>query len=227
MMKNIYIVPLAIIFAGALIGGGLAYGLSRIGSGTSSSSLPKISELVKLDLEKFHKCLETNRYVEKVESDLQDAIAAGGGGTPYTVFIDQKGNTLGISGAQPYENIKSMIDASLKGKTLPFQKIYLREVTQADHVRGEFNAPLTFVEYSDTECPFCKRFHETMQNVIKEYPGKVRWIYRHFPLVQLHPKAPKEAQATECAGEQGRFWEYLDRLFEVTPSNNNLDLSQL
>ena len=71
-----------------------------------------------------------------------------------------------------------------------------------------------------------------MQRLIQEYGrnGQVAWIYRHFPLDQIHSKARKEAQATECANELGgntKFWAYVDRLFEVTPSNNNLDLGEL
>jgi protein-disulfide isomerase len=102
-----------------------------------------------------------------------------------------------------------------------------------DHVRGNPNAPIKIVEYSDTECPFCKRFHFTMQQVVDEYgkSGKVAWVYRHFPLDQLHPiKARNEATALECANELGgndKFWAYADRLFEITPSNNNLDPAEL
>lgn len=103
-------------------------------------------------------------------------------------------------------------------------------VTSADHIRGNPDALVKIVEYSDTECPFCKAFHSTMQRIVDEYDGKVAWIYRHFPLDQLHPKADKEAEALECAGELGgddAFWRYTDRLFEVTPSNNGLDLAEL
>ncbi len=105
-------------------------------------------------------------------------------------------------------------------------------VTSADHIRGDANAPVKVVEYSDTECPFCKRFHTTMQQLVDEYGknGKVAWVYRHFPLDQLHPKARKEAEATECAAELGgndKFWSYLDRLMEITPANNGLDLAEL
>lgn len=105
--------------------------------------------------------------------------------------------------------------------------IVMRAVTAQDHVRGDMNAPLTIVEYSDLECPFCKRFHTTMQQVMQEYAGKVKWVYRHFPLEQLHSKAPKEAEAAECAAEQGKFWEFVDRLMEVTPANNGLDPAEL
>jgi protein-disulfide isomerase len=105
-------------------------------------------------------------------------------------------------------------------------------VSKEDHIRGNFDASVKIVEYSDTECPFCKRFHTTMQQVVDEYgkSGKVAWVYRHFPLDQLHSKARKEAEATECAAELGgndKFWEYLDRLMEVTPANNGLDPAEL
>jgi len=103
----------------------------------------------------------------------------------------------------------------------------VREVTAEDHIRGATNAKVTVVEYSDLECPFCKRFHTTVQQLIAEYPNDVRWVYRHAPLVQLHSKATKEAEATECAGEQGKFWELTDKIFEATPANDGLNLADL
>ena len=105
-------------------------------------------------------------------------------------------------------------------------------LTAGDHIRGNPNAPIKIVEYSDTECPFCKRFHDTMKQVMDEYgkDGKVAWVYRNFPLDQLHSKARNEATALECAGDQGgndKFWQYTDRLYEITPSNNGLDPAEL
>lgn len=103
-------------------------------------------------------------------------------------------------------------------------------VSSSDHIRGDINAPVKIVEYSDTECPFCKRFHTTMQQVVAEYGNKVAWVYRHFPLDSLHAKARSEAVALECAGEQGgneKFWAYTDRLYEITPSNDGLDAAEL
>ncbi len=101
-----------------------------------------------------------------------------------------------------------------------------------DHLRGDPKAALTVVEYSDLECPFCKVFHETMLNVYKTYgnDGKVAWVYRHFPLDTIHPKARVEARAAECAAEVGgrdAFWSYIDGIFAITPSNNRLELDQL
>ena len=106
----------------------------------------------------------------------------------------------------------------------------MRPITPEDHIRGNPNAPVKIVEFSDLECPFCKVFHGTMKQAIKEYGDRVAWVYRHFPLDSLHPKARKEAEATECANELGgpvKFWTYIDRLFEVTPSNNGLALEEL
>lgn len=102
-------------------------------------------------------------------------------------------------------------------------------ISLKDHIRGNQNAPVKIVEYSDFECPFCKRFHGTMQQVMNEYgkSGKVAWVYRHFPLDSIHSKARAEAIAAECAGELGgndAFWRYTDRFFELTPSNDQTDV---
>ncbi|PJA90220.1 MAG: hypothetical protein CO137_00830 [Candidatus Magasanikbacteria bacterium CG_4_9_14_3_um_filter_32_9] len=96
-----------------------------------------------------------------------------------------------------------------------------------DNIRGNKNAKVTIVEYSDLECPFCKRFHATMLDVMKNFDDNVRWVYRHFPLDSLHSQARAEANASECAGEQGKFWEFIDLIIEVTPSNNGLNLAKI
>lgn len=103
-------------------------------------------------------------------------------------------------------------------------------ISSADHMRGNISAPITIVEYSDLECPFCKVFHATMKQVLAEYGDEVRWVYKHFPIDSRHSKADKEAEAAECAGELGgndAFWAYIDKVFEITPSNNGLDLALL
>ena len=135
-----------------------------------------------------------------------------------------------IAGAVFYSNKGKVLDKNTG--TVAEEKIELAPISDKDHIFGNPNAPIVFVEYSDTECPFCKRFHETMNQVMSEYgkDGRVAWVYRQFPIDQLHSKARKESQATECAGEVGgndKFWEYLNKLFSITPSNNNLDLSLL
>ena len=109
-------------------------------------------------------------------------------------------------------------------------QVKLAAITSDDHILGNPDAPVTVVEFSDTECPFCKRFHSTMHQLISEFDGQVNWVYKHFPLDSLHSKARKEAEATECAAALGgndAFWKYIDKIFEATPSNNGLDVSLL
>ena len=110
--------------------------------------------------------------------------------------------------------------------------IKIEPVTADDHILGSPKAPIMIVEFSDTECPFCKNFHATMHKVIDTYgkSGKVAWVYRHFPIDTLHSKARKEAEATECAAELGGndgFWKYIDSIYKKTPSNDKLDPSLL
>lgn len=112
--------------------------------------------------------------------------------------------------------------------TQPLAQISVRPVDERnDHVRGAKNARVTIVEYSDFECPFCKVFHATMKQVFSAYPNDVRWVYRHFPLDSLHSQARREALASECASEQGKFWEFADLIFQETTSNDGLDLTKL
>lgn len=96
----------------------------------------------------------------------------------------------------------------------------VKPVGDDDYVRGDKNAKLTLIEYSDYECPFCKSFHPTMLQVMKDYAGQVRWVYRHFPL-SFHQNAPKQAEASLCIGKLGgaaKYWDYTDKIFERTTS---------
>lgn len=90
-------------------------------------------------------------------------------------------------------------------------------VDDSDHIRGNKNAPVTIVEYSDYECPYCSRFHPTMEKVMEDYGDQVRWVYKHFPLDSLHPEARPAALASECANELGgndAFWSFTDAMFK-------------
>lgn len=103
-------------------------------------------------------------------------------------------------------------------------------IGERDHVLGNKDAPVFVIEFSDTECPFCKSIHATLEQLIAESDGQVAWVYRHAPIAGLHDKAQKEGEAAECAADLGgeeMFWKYLDELFAVTPSNDGLDLSLL
>jgi protein-disulfide isomerase len=108
----------------------------------------------------------------------------------------------------------------------------VRPIDENDHVRGNPNAPIVMVEYSDYDCPFCKNFHETMNKVMSNYgaDGKVAWVYRHFPLEQLHPSAPRIALASECVAELGgneAFWKFTDLVFGERGTNEPTNMSRL
>ena len=119
------------------------------------------------------------------------------------------------------------------------QSITMPEVTAQDHIIGQTNADIVLVEYSDTECPFCKVFHGTMHTLVSEYGPKnqLAWVYRHLPLYKggangkgMHPLAGQQAEASECAADQlgnDGFWKYIDLVYQTTRSNNGLPSEQL
>lgn len=83
--------------------------------------------------------------------------------------------------------------------------------------RGPREAPVTIVEFSDYHCPFCRTVVGTLKQIIAQYPDRVRWVFRDFPIAGLHPEAQAAHEAARCAGEQGKFWPYHDLLFERPP----------
>ncbi len=87
-------------------------------------------------------------------------------------------------------------------------------VTDQDHVQGSSTAPVTLVEYGDFECPWCRRAAPHIRAILDEFDGRVRFVFRHLPLTDVHPNAALAAVAAEAAGAQGRFWEMHDLLFE-------------
>lgn len=106
----------------------------------------------------------------------------------------------------------------------------LRLPDDTDYVRGDIHAPIMVIEYSDLECPACQYYHPILRQALEHYKGEMAWVYRHFPLASIHSQAPKEAEAAECVGELGgtnAYYAFIDRVFEITPGNNGLDLATL
>lgn len=105
-------------------------------------------------------------------------------------------------------------------------------VDDTDFIRGNPNAPIVVIEYSDYDCPFCKRFHETMNRIMDEYGvgGKVSWVYRQYPIAQLHPNAPHISEAALCVGANGgddAFWKFSDLVFSSREINEPTNISAL
>jgi protein-disulfide isomerase len=87
-------------------------------------------------------------------------------------------------------------------------------VSKRDHIRGPVDAPLTLLEFGDFECPHCGAAHPIVEAVRRRMGRRLRFVFRHFPLANIHPHAEAAAEAAEAAGAQGKFWEMHDRLFE-------------
>jgi len=94
-----------------------------------------------------------------------------------------------------------------------------RPVDDTDYIRGNPNAPILLIEYSDYDCPFCKQYHDTMNQIMDEFgvDGRVAWVYRQFPIEQLHPNSPRISEAALCVGDiagSNAFWQFSDLIFE-------------
>lgn len=137
-------------------------------------------------------------------------------GSLYTKVKYLESNGGSLAAAKP-----SAQAPAAAGDAQPKVALKTPELTNDDRIRGNKNAKVTLVEYSDFECPFCIRFHPTMQQVMKEYGDKVKWVYRDYPLA-FHANAQKEAEAGWCINELGgtdAFWKYVDAIFAKTTGN--------
>lgn len=159
---------------------------------------------------------ENNKYVPIAIVVVGLLIA---GAIYYRPASTPTNNQAAVSQAEALKQAKAL----LNDKMAP--------VSASEHLLGSAQAPLTVIEYSDLECPYCKAFHRASQTLNDKYAtsSQLAFVFRHFPL-NIHPKATSEAAAAECAATLGgndKFWQYLDQVFAVTPSNNGLDLTLL
>lgn len=175
------------------------------------SKLKSYAKTAGLDQNKFNSCLDSGEKASLVKTDLDDGTKAGVNGTP-AFFV----NGRLISGAVPFEQFKTVIDEELSGSAA--STIQRVSVGNGDlPVLGNTSAKITLVEFSDYQCPFCGRhFTQTEPQLKREYfdTGKVKFYYRDFPLSQIHPGAQKAAEAARCAGDQNKYWEYHDLVFQ-------------
>lgn len=225
-------VPVAIIIAAVIIGIALvlAFGGGE-GSGGSNQagtapattdgriSIEDAAKKVGIKERDLTECVENQDTLDNVNAEIADARDSGARGTPYSVLIGPNGQTLAVSGAQQRAAWDAAIDQLLSGTyTTPDGDVTanVQPVGANDLVRGNPDAPVTIVEFSDIDCPFCQRVHPTLEQLLADRPDDVNWVYRHFPIPQLHPNATAKAIAAECVYEitndADKYWEYLDLL---------------
>src|SRR5256885_4219035 len=141
--------------------------------------------------------------LEQVRMPIRNLLIQQRTGIAYQSFVEQL-------------KLKTPVRLSLEP---PRQKI----ATSDSPAQGPANAPIELVEFSDFQCPFCYRAHPTVKQVLNTYGGKIRFVYRNYPLPN-HPNARPAAEAAQCANEQGQLWAYHDRLFADQNKLGNDDL---
>jgi predicted DsbA family dithiol-disulfide isomerase len=153
--------------------------------------------------------------------------------------------SLSNSANQPFSEVRQQIESSLRegqvqqARTIYFSRLraqsnvtFLMEPPQAEmqydpnRVRGNPKASVLIVEFADFACPFTRQFQRTLRNVMSKYEGRVRVAFRDFPLQNIHPTAEIAAEAGRCAGQQGKFWEYHDLVFENPDKLDRLGLTE-
>lgn len=223
------LIPISIVLAGACIGLGLYFnGGSPAGVGlpsaveTTAEKVERLANDAGVKTGVLAACLEDGRHKATVQAEVENAIASGGTGTPWSIIIGADGTTYPVNGALPTNSLEQLLEIVRAQGELPAELANeeadtdaVTPVTDADWVKGDRNAPIKIVEYSDFDCPFCGRFHESMDIVVRGNDD-VAWVYRHFPLDRLHPEARYVAEAAECVGELGgeeAFWLFTDGYF--------------
>ena len=170
----------------------------------SRSDLVNYARQLHLDVALFQKRLDTGFYQQKIAQDIALAQAVGVTGTP-TFFIN--GNRL--VGAQSLDRF----EAALSKKEDARAPIAVADLDLSHSPSlGPSDAPVTIVEFSDLQCPFCASVVPTLQDILKEYPGQVRWVFKSFPL-SFHADSPLAHRAALAAAAQGKFWQMHDLVF--------------
>ena len=130
------------------------------------------------------------------------------------VVLDGKSSNLAVGPT----DIVDVVPTALAAEPPPGEELgEIKAISDTDQVWGSAKAPVDIIIYSDIECSYCGRFHDTVKQIQDQYGDSVRIAFRHFPL-SFHPNAMPAALAVECAGDQGKFWEYLDELYESSDS---------
>jgi protein-disulfide isomerase len=163
-----------------------------------------------LDMQAVKKALDGRTHRPLVDRDLAEARALGVTGTP-TLYLNGR-RAAGVPPASAMINVIKSLLSGGDGTEPPTVPMTTFDLTGAP-TKGPAEAPVTIVEFSDFQCGFCLRANSTVAQVLEKYQGKVRLVFKHYPLVELHPAAPSGHRAALAAHEQGKFWEMHDRIF--------------
>jgi protein-disulfide isomerase len=163
-----------------------------------------------LDTQAVKKALDGRTHRPLVDRDLAEARALGVSGTP-TLYLNGR-RAAGVPPASAMINVIKSLLAGGDGTEPATVPMTTFDLTGAP-TKGPAEAPVTIVEFSDFQCSFCLRANSTVAQVLEKYQGKVRLVFKHYPLVELHPAAPSGHRAALAAHEQGKFWEMHDRIF--------------
>lgn len=163
------------------------------------------SKVAPITPEEIHSVYELNKnQLQRPESEVSEQIK--------TLLRDQKVAQLRRDYAKSLQ-VKAKVSIHLTAPP-PFRA----EVTAEGPSRGPADAPVTIVEFEDFQCPFCRKAQSTVDEVVSRYGNKVRIVHRDFPLEPLHPASMKAHEASRCAAEQGKFWQYRDLLYKNAPA---------
>jgi protein-disulfide isomerase len=207
----------------ALKGGGTTAGADKAaatptptGSKITVANLKTMAKGFGVDTNKFNKCLDDGTYAEKVKSEITEGQGLGVSGTP-SFFI----NGILVVGSLPQTDFEAVIDAELKngtGDKVTVTGETLKRVAKVPYgvgyIKGDKNAKVKIMEYTDFECPYCNMAFPTIEALLAKYGDKISLEYRSYPL-PFHTDAQKAAEAALCAGDQGKFWEMHDKIFTV------------
>lgn len=182
-----------------------------------------IAKGLSLDGDAFAKCMTSGRHDDVIQANQDEGVSLGVRGTP-GFFI----NGFPISGAQPYELFEYAVSLAEEGTLAdayvsqpqeaaqPTPRGPVEVSTDGAYSIGDPDAPVTIVEFTDFQCPFCSRhFLQTFPQIVAEYvdTGKVRYVFMDFPLSSIHPQAQLASEAARCAGDQAAYVEMHDLLF--------------
>ena len=222
------------INSGSAAGGTGVTAAAQQESPLSIPNLKKYAKELSLNTGKFDKCLDSGEKKTLVDKDTKYGTSLGVQGTP-GFFIN--GKFLG--GAFPFSAFKEIIDKEISGTSSTLCADYTESNLQSQcdetgtdqnkafklvakdvdvsgmTAEGAKNAKVTIVEFSDFQCPYCIRAFPTVEQILSTYKNDVRLFYKQFPLTQIHPFAEKAAEASLCADDQGKFWEWHNKIFTL------------